>query len=138
MDLSEFLTILFEKPKAWETVTHSDKIRFFFITQRILSSAYPIQAQSFNKIGINQADVMDYWQLQLTKIYKRKPDWIWGSLVKEKKKKKENTPSEAAINGYLELAGLSRRELMDAIELFGSDEAYKPIFRYQKTLEEQF
>lgn len=140
MDLSEFLKIMFEKPSLWPTVTRSDKQRFFFMTQRMLAAAYPVQAQSFNTIGVNQVDVMDYWQTQVTKIYKRQPDWLWGwSTAKKKSKKdKDKAPSEEAIAGYLELAELSRRELADAIELFGAEQAYAPIFRYQKTIEERF
>jgi hypothetical protein len=137
MDLTEFLKVLFEKPKEWKNVSRADKQRFFFMTQRMLSAAYPAQAQSFNAVGVNQADVMDYWQTQLTKIYKRRPDWLWGWAAKKKKDdKKSRVPSEEAVSGYLDRVGMSRRDLADAVELFGADKAYEPIFRYQRTLEE--
>jgi len=136
MDLTEFLRTLFEKPTEWKNVSNYDKQRFFFMTQRILSAAYPVQAQAFNVTNINQPAVMDYWQSQLTKIYKRRPDWLWGwNAKKEKAVKKVKIPSDEAISRYLELTQLSRRELSDAVEIFGED-AYKPIFQLQAVLEE--
>lgn len=134
--MTEFLKILFEKPSEWSKVSTHDKQRFFFMTQRILSSAYPIQAQSFNLIGVNQADVMDFWQSQLTRIYKRRPDWLWGWTSKSKKEKAAKLPSEEATARYLELTEMSRRDLLDSVSVFGFEETYAPIFRLQKTMDE--
>ena len=135
MDLTEFLKILFERPSEWKTVTTYDKQRFFFMTQRILSAAYPVQAQAFNLTGVSQPAVLDFWQSQLSKIYKKRPEWLWGWTAKKDKEKKIKIPSDEAISKYLDLTEMSRRDLNDSIELFGT-EAYEPVFRLQKLLEE--
>ena len=91
-----------------------------------MSINFPLQAQAFNHIKISQAETIDYWQGQLSKLYSRSPDWMYTKTGK-KAKKKISWPSDEAVMFYLRKHGMSRKDLNDAVKLNG-EEALKPIF----------
>jgi len=135
MELKDFIKTVFEKPEEYLEL-RSEKAKFFFMTQRFMSIAFPIQAQAFNHIRIPQAETMDYWHESMTKLYKKTPPWIYTKTKKaEKKKAKEDMPSDEAVNYYLERMKMSKRELTDAIKLFG-EEAIEPIRRIEAIMKE--
>lgn len=135
MELKDFIKTVFEKPEEYLEL-RSEKAKFFFMTQRFMSIAFPIQAQAFNHIKIQQSVTMDYWQESMTKLYKKTPSWIYTKTKKaDKKKVKEDMPSDEAINYYLERTRMSKRELTDAIKLFG-EEAIEPIRRIESIMKE--
>ena len=135
MELKDFIKIIFEKPEEYKNVRNTEKAKFFFMLQRFTSIQYPIQAQAFNHIKISQAEVADYWQQSMTKLYTKTPSWIYTKTKKSEKKKKSEIPSEEYINYYLEKTKMSKRELDDAVKLFG-DQAYDPIRRIESIMNE--
>jgi len=136
MELKDFIRILFEKPEEYKNVRNTEKAKFFFMLQRFSSIQFPVQAQAFNHIKISQAEVSDYWQQSMTKLYTKTPGWIYTKTKKvSEKKKKSEAPSDEAIEYYLERTKMSKRELNDAIKLFG-DEAYDPIRKIESIMKE--
>jgi hypothetical protein len=136
MELKDFIKTLFERPEEYKDVTTSEKAKFFFMTQRFCSIAFPIQAQAFNHIRIPQSETMDYWQESMSKLYKKTPGWIYTKTKKTDKKKKADRPSDEAIEYYLFRMKMSKRELEEAINLFG-DKALEPIRRIETIMNEK-
>lgn len=135
MELKDFTKALFERPDEYKEATSSEKAKFFFMTQRFMSIAFPLQAQAFNHIRIPQAETMDYWHDSMAKLYKKTPSWIYTKTKKKDVKKKSDRPSDEAIEYYLERMKMSKRELDEAIKLFG-DEALEPIRRIETIMAE--
>ena len=135
MELKDFLKALIERPDEYQKLRSTDKSKFFFMTQRFMSIAFPLQAQAFNHIKITQAETMDYWHENLTKLYKKTPSWIFTKTKKNEKKSKSELPSEEAIKYYLEKTRMTRRDLDEAISLFG-DEALEPIRKIEAIMNE--
>ena len=134
--LFDFIRKIFEKPGEYAKTSKSDKAKYFFMLSRLMSIQFPIQAQAFNHIKISQAEVSDYWQQSMMKLYNRTPGWIYTKTKKvSEKKKKEEVPSDEAINYYLERTKMSMRELNDAVKMFG-DQAYDPIRRIETMMGE--
>jgi hypothetical protein len=137
MELKDFMRAVFERPEDYKDVTSSEKAKFFFMTQRFMSIAFPIQAQAFNHIRIPQAETMDYWQESMSKLYKKTPGWIYTKTKKNTdKKKKSEAPSDEAITYYLDKMKMSKRELDEAVRLFG-DEAFEPVRRIETIMNEK-
>ena len=135
MELKDFLKALIERPTDYAKLSSSEKAKFFFMTQRICSIAFPLQAQAFNHIKISQAAVTDYWHESLTNLYKKTPPWMWTKTKKSDKKDKIEMPSDEAVNYYLERTRMSKRDLDDAIKIFG-DKALEPIRKIESIMAE--
>lgn len=135
MELKDFIKILFERPEKYITLTQADKNKFFYMTQRLCSIAFPIQAQSFNHIRISQAETVDYWHESMIKLYKKTPAWVYTKTKKQAKEKKQDLPAEEAISFYLNKMNLSKRELNDAIHILG-DSVLDPIRRIESMMNE--
>ena len=134
MELKDFIKILFQDKEAFENLNRNEKAKFFFMTNRIMSIAFPIQAQMFNHTRISQPHAVDYWQGQMSKLYKKTPSWVYtSSASKRKKTEKAKWPSDEAISFYLERTNMSRRDLKEAVDIFGS-EALAPIFKIEKIM----
>jgi hypothetical protein len=127
MELFDFIKVLFERPGEYSTLRPYEKTKFFFMTQRFMSIKYPQAAQAFNQLKVAQAAVLDYWHDNMTKLYSRVPQWMYVKTSGKKKKKKEiEWPDEKAVCLYLQRMQMSRRELQDAVEIFGK-KALDPI-----------
>jgi len=136
MELKDFIKALIERPEDYKGLRSTEKAKFFFMTQRFMSIAFPIQAQAFNHIKISQAETLDYWQSSLTKLYKKTPTWIYTKTKKADKAKKLEMPSDEAVKYYLERTKMSKKQLDDAIKLFGAD-ALEPIRRIETIMNEK-
>jgi len=134
MELKDFVKMVFERPDEYTKLRSTEKAKFFFMLQRFCSIMYPVQAQAFNHIKISQAESCDYWQESLSKLYKKTPGWVY-TKTKKTDKKKADVPSAEAIDYYLERTRTSRRDLDDAVRLFG-DQAYDPIRKIEAIMEE--
>ena len=125
MELFDFIKTLF-KTTEYNKLKPYEKSKYFFMINRFMSINFPLQAQAFNHIKISQAETIDYWQGQLSKLYSRSPDWM-STKTGKKAKKKISWPSDEAVMFYLRKHGMSRKDLNDAVKLNG-EEALKPIF----------
>lgn len=134
MELFDFIKTIF-KPAEYAKVKQYEKGKFYFMLNRFMSISFPLQAQAFNHVKVSQPEAVDYWQSQMAKLYTRSPDWMFTKTGKKANKKKISWPSEAAVSYYLRRHNMSKRELQDAVKMFG-DEALEPIFRLEKSLAE--
>ena len=138
MQLFDFIRVLFEDKEEYAKLSSYDKSRNFFMTNRIMSIMYPIQADMLNHIHIPQSHTLDYWHKNMSSIYTGVPNWVFTKGKKKaqkEKSKKVKIPSKKAIGTYLNSTGLSTRSLKDAYDLFG-DSVYDPIRRLEKVMEQ--
>lgn len=136
MELKDFIKALIERPEDYRGLRSTEKAKFFFMTSRFMSIMFPIQAQAFNHIKISQAETLDYWQSSLSKLYKKTPTWIYTKTKKTDKAKKLEMPSDEAVKYYLERTKMSKKQLDDAIKMFG-EQALKPIRRIETIMDEK-
>ena len=114
--LFDFVKILFTNRAEYEKLLNADKSRHHFMTNRFFAINHPVQANLFNKVGINGAAVVDCWAMVAQK-YNRVPGWIYTKVRKsEKEKAKEYQPNEEVLNKYLELNKIGMREYKEALK----------------------
>lgn len=113
----------------WDEITNKDKIKNFFIINRIFSIAYPLQANLFNHIKIEQSEVVDFWKIFISKKHKKLPNFIWTKTIKNQKDKNKNKYKEEVLNFIKEKYQISNREINDLIDFFPQkfDFFYKKI-----------
>lgn len=133
-ELFDFVKIIFERPDEYTKLTRYEKAKHFFMVNRFMSVSYPQVAHAFNHIKVSQSSVMDYWQASLRRIYTKVPPWIYVKTSKKNKKEKVTMPSKEAIGIYLQKQQLSRRDLDEAIKMFGPVEVLKPIHKIDKLM----
>lgn len=84
MELFDVVKTVFKKDKAWDKVSRNDKVRNFFMINRIMSIQFPIQADQFNHTKISPRPVVDWWHDTLSKHYTKIPGWIFTKTKKSK------------------------------------------------------
>lgn len=138
MQLFDFIPLLFDKSGEYADLSKYDKERNFFMTNRIMSIMYPLQADRLNHIRIPKSHTLDYWQRNMSNIYTDVPNWVYAKGKRKAQKTKEKKvvkPSKKAIAQYLGGTGATSRELDEAFELFGEC-VYDPIRRLEKVMEQ--
>lgn len=133
--LFDLIKILFENPEKYKKVSTVDKNRYFFMINRLLGIGFPMQANAFNHIKISTSHVVDYWHGQSIKLYKKTPQWIYTSPKKAEVKKDIKWPSDEAVKFYLERTKSSKKDLIQAVKIFG-EESLSPIFAIEKMMNE--
>lgn len=133
--LFDHIKNVFEHPDKYEKTTRNEKSKFFFMLQRLMSIAFPLQAQAFNHKRVSPPEVTDYWQSNMAKLYKKTPSWVYTKSKGKAAKKKIEMPSEEAIRIYLDRTKKSRRDLDAAVKFFG-ETALEPIRQIEKILNE--
>lgn len=137
MELFDFIKILFSDRAEYAKLKDYEKSKHFFMTQRFMSIAHPVQAQMFNHIRVNNARVLDYWHRGMSHKYTSVPDWIYTKTKKAAvDKKTTKVPSDEAIKIYLDRNNYSQRQLDDAIKLLGAESVYAQIFKIDKVLKD--
>lgn len=139
MELFDFIKVLFTRGSSeYDKMKDYDKSKFFFMTNRFMGIAYPVQANMFNHIRVNQARTLDYWHRSLTHQYNGVPDWIYTKTKKAAATdaKKAKVPSDEAIQAYLSRNGYSQRQLQDAVKMIGPEATYAPIFKLEKLMKD--
>jgi len=134
MELFPFIKILFEDPQQYKKLKPYERAKFFFMLNRYMSIKYPQQANMFNILNVNPVHATDYWQRNMSKLFRVIPNWIYVKTAKDKTVKK-NYPSEEAIKLYLSKKEMSRRDLADAEKLYGM-EVYEPIMSLDAQLKQ--
>lgn len=120
MELFDIIKTIFKSDKDWKNVGRNDKVRNFFMINRIMSIQFPVQANQFNHIRISQKPVIDWWHNTLSSYYSKQPPWIFTST---KKKPKINEPKIAEAYDQAELLviekyEISKREIADLKEFY--------------------
>jgi hypothetical protein len=111
MELFDILKAFFN-PKTWEDVSNHDKSRNFFMINRIMSIAFPLQANAFNNTKIDPVSVVDYWKETLNSKYKAPPGWFFTTTQK-KEKSKAFLPDEEVLDFIKSKYEISNREIED-------------------------
>jgi hypothetical protein len=126
MELFDVIKTIFKKDKDWDKVSRNDKVRNFFMINRIMSVQFPIQAQQFNHTKVLPRPVVDWWHATLSKHYTKMPGWIFTKT----KKSKNNTVSTLDYEAdplverfILNRFEISKRELSDLKKFY--PEKYK-------------
>lgn len=84
MELFDVVKTIFKKDKDWNKVSRNDKVRNFFMINRIMSIQFPIQADQFNHTKVHPRPVIDWWHDTLSKHYTKMPGWIFTKTKKSK------------------------------------------------------
>lgn len=137
MDLFEFIDTLFSKEK-YAIVPDSIKNKHFFMTQRFMSIRYPMEANNFNVIGINQVIAMDFWHMILAKRFTKKPFWIFTKTKKSKDKEKSHKIEKMnlkLVNFYLKNKKMDRRDFEFLKEIY-PDKLHEELKRIEKTVKD--
>ena len=96
MELFDVIKNIFKGKKEWETVGKNDKVRNFFMINRIMSIQFPIQSNQFNHTKVSPAPVVNWWHDTLSPRYSSKsPSWIF---TKTKKKETIDTKKPDQID----------------------------------------
>lgn len=110
LSLFEFMTAMFDRQK-YARCTDADKKQHFFMVQRCVSTLYPVEANNFNVIGINQTAVVDYWHFVLSSKYKRQPKEIFTPTKKsDTEKSKISAFKKEVVLIYLRVNKLDERD----------------------------
>ena len=117
--LFDFLDIMFSDKKAFDKLKPYQKARHFFMINRFMSIDQPVRANFLQHIKINPAESINFWQMLMTKMYTRKPNWLYISTKKKKEEKKNQFVQESTIDEYCKRFGYSRRQIDDSLTMFG-------------------
>jgi len=117
--LFDFISILFTDKKAFDKLKPYEKARHFFMINRFMSITLPVQANYLQHLKANPAEVINYWQETMTRLYNRVPSWMYIKTKKAKEAaKKTKFVEDATIKEYCERLGYSRRQINEALEFF--------------------
>lgn len=135
MKLFDFIKVLFGSGKkadeAWEKLSDYDKSKNAFMTNRLMSTKFPTQANLFNKLRIDPVGQAEAWRMVGNK-FSRVPGFIYTKTKKQKSEKKW-IPNDEAVTFYMKINEIGEREFADALR-FNYDEVKKSIEILEKQL----
>ena len=114
MKLFEYINVMFSSPDKWSRLKAYDKVKNSFMINRFMSIKFPIQANLFNKLKIDSVGVAESWRMVASK-FNRVPGWIYTRVRKTKKEKKWE-PTLEALNFYLKVNEIGKREYEEAFK----------------------
>jgi len=116
MDLFDVIKTIFKKGKAWEEVGKNDKVKNFFMINRIMSVQFPIQANQFNHTKVSPRPVIDWWHDTMSNYYSKTPPWIFTKTKKKEgkdEKKVDFSDYEETEKFIMKRFEVSKRELLE-------------------------
>lgn len=135
MDLFDYINKLFSTDEQWDKVNSYDKKKNHFMLQRFMAIKYPMQSNLMNILKINPVGVSSAWRL-IGKKFNRVPGFIYTKVNRKKKEKKNNwTPDEAAVDYFMKINEIGRREFDLALK-FKFEETKKAINNISKGLKD--
>jgi hypothetical protein len=120
--LFDFVKIMFTKHKEYDQIKQFNKKRHHFMINRFFSIKYPANAQMFNINGIDGAGVVDSWSL-VARQFKSVPGWFYTKTkkVEATKNKKEYIPSDRALEIYMQMHEVGKREVDEMKQFFPTE-----------------
>lgn len=117
----EVAKLMFEKPQVYRNeVFQSHKKKHFFLLNRRFSIQFPLVADQFNKLGVNSARALDYWQT-VAQQYKKMPSFFYISAKskenKETIKKSDFIPKEETIAKWIQINKIGIREYKECLKM---------------------
>lgn len=123
MELFDFIKVIFTNPSEYSSITPGEKRKHYFMCQRRFAINFPMQANALQHLKINQAAVIDFWQIFLRKQYKFTPGWMYTKGVKKAQevKEKQLTVSNELIKEYCKYFKVDPKSIRDALEFYPQD-----------------
>jgi len=123
MELFDFIKVVFTDPTTYSSLTPGEKRKHYFMCQRRFAINFPMQANALQNLKINQAAVMDFWQIFLRKQYKFVPGWMYTKGVKKAQeiKEKKIPISKDVIKEYCRYYKVDSKSVYDALEFYPGD-----------------
>ena len=129
-DIWAFMKEAFSNQEAFNKMTPAYKSKFAFMLNRFCSIKYPLPAALISHIGINSAEIVNYWQSEMVKKgEKGVPYWIFSTLKNTKAKKTEVTtkknkvyyPSTETVQKYCSLYKIDDKTFTETMLLYEHD-----------------
>ena len=138
MELFDFIKTVFTNPTEYSSITPGEKRKQYFMCQRRFAIQFPLQANLLQHLKINQAAVVDFWQIFLRKQYKFVPGWMYTKGVKKSKETKEKklTISDKIINDYAARMNIDKKSVYEALEFY-PDKILKELRDYEKMINQK-
>lgn len=139
MELFDLTKIIFERPNEWQEVSNADKRKWYYLIQRRFCIQHPIQANALQRMKVEQAYVLDFWQRYMYRTYGgRTPGWMYTAGVKKAKDKKETKMkvSDSVITQYAKMMELDKKSVFDALEFY-PDVMLSELKQFQKMIEQK-
>jgi len=123
MELFDFIKVVFTNPTEYSSITPGEKRKHYFMCQRRFAINFPMQANVLQHLKINQAAVVDFWQVFLRKQYKFTPGWMYTKGVKKAQevKEKQLSVSNELIKEYCKYFKVDPKSIRDALEFYPQD-----------------
>ncbi len=116
MELFDVIKTIFKKGKAWDEVGKNDKVKNFFMINRIMSIQFPIQSNQFNHTKVSPRPVIDWWHDTMSNYFSKTPPWIFTKTKKREgkdEKKIDFSVFEDTEKFIMKRFEVSKRELLD-------------------------
>jgi len=105
--------------KNWKSVGRIDKLRNFFMVNRIMSIQFPIQANQFNKLKVTPAPVVDWWRDTLSHRFSKPPVWIYTKTKKVEKQEETQIKESPEVESFIrDKYKITRRDLLQIKEFY--------------------
>lgn len=134
MEFFDFINVIFTDPIKYKEIMKGEKHKHYFLLQRRFAIQYPLQANMLQMSKINQAAVVDFWQVFMRQQYKYVPKWLYTKGVKKsvEVKEKKQTVSNADIIEYSKYMNLDSKTVREALEFYPTQMILE-IQNFQKT-----
>jgi hypothetical protein len=114
MKLFDYIKVLFGRDIQWEKLKRYDKSKNSFMTNRFMSTKFPIQANMFNALKIDPVGQAEAWRMVASK-FSRVPGFIY-TKTKASKKIKIWEPNTKALEMYLKINEIGERDFLEAMK----------------------
>jgi len=101
--------------------TNYQRSRAYFIFNRRMAIAHPIESALLSKVGINTGQVVNWWRGYLRKIYRNKPQWLWTKTDKPVSTAKKYIPSTETVKIYCKWNDCTPKDVQEALLFFPKD-----------------
>jgi hypothetical protein len=112
--LFDYIKILFGRDAQWDKLKRYDKSKNSFMTNRFMSTKFPIQANMFNALKIDPVGQAEAWRMVASK-FSRVPGFIY-TKTKASKKIKIWEPNTKALEMYLKINEIGDRDFKEAMK----------------------
>ena len=114
MKLFDYIKVLFGRDQQWNKLKGYDKSKNSFMTNRFMSTKFPIQANMFNALKIDPVGQAEAWRMVASK-FSRVPGFIY-TKTKASKKIKVWEPNTKALEMYLKINEIGERDYKEAMK----------------------
>jgi hypothetical protein len=114
MKLFDYIKVLFSTEEKWDKLKPYDKVKNNFMVNRFMAIKFPIQANMFNVLKTDSVGTAESWRMVASK-FNRVPGWIY-TRVRKTKKEKVWEPKEEAVDFYMKVNEIGKREYDEAFK----------------------